>query len=117
DNEDKWYGNIRLGVPRFKIEQKLDAKATLEKMGLGELFDQEAFQVLATRLSKLGQVKQSAFIKVDEKGTQAAAAAAIQSYLISGSWDVDVDRPFMYIVRKESTKDILFIGHYSNYEG
>lgn len=75
DNEDKWYGNILLGVPRFKIEQKLDAKATLEKMGLGELFNQEAFQVLAMRLSKLGQVKQSAFIKVDEKGTQAAAAA------------------------------------------
>ncbi|KAL1395190.1 hypothetical protein pipiens_001277 [Culex pipiens pipiens] len=116
DNEDEWYGNIRLGVPRFKVEQKLDAQTTLVKMGLKTLFGQEAFQVLATRLSKLGQVKQSAFIKVDEKGTQAAAAAAIQSDRISGPWNIDVDRPFMYIIRKESTKDILFIGHYSNYE-
>uniref|UniRef100_A0A1Q3FSN9 Putative serine proteinase inhibitor n=1 Tax=Culex tarsalis TaxID=7177 RepID=A0A1Q3FSN9_CULTA len=117
DSEDDWFGNIHLGVPRFKIEQKLDAKETLQRMGLGALFDQEAFQVLAKRLSKLGQVKQSAFISVNERGTEAAAAAAIQSFRISGPRNIDIDRPFMYIIRKESTKDIVFIGHYSNYEG
>lgn len=117
DNEDEVYRNIRLGVPRFRIEQKLDARSTLEKMGLGQLFEQEAFQVLETKLSKLGQVKLSTFIKVDEKGTQAAAVAAISSDRISGPWVVDVDRPFIFIIRKESTDAILFIGHFSNYDG
>lgn len=26
------------------------------------------------------------------------------------------NRPFLYLIRKRSTKDIIFIGHYSVYE-
>jgi serpin B len=53
------------------------------------------------------------FVKVDENGTEAAAATAIileAAGLPQKSVDLTIDRPFIFMIRDEPTGTILFSG-------
>ena len=59
-------------------------------------------------------MKQKAHLKLDEKGTEAAAATAIGVVNKGASHDVEfiANRPFLYIISERSTGSIFFIGQY-----
>ncbi len=57
----------------------------------------------------IDRVEHEAFIEVDEDGTRAAAATG-GVMLGSLGPTVDVDRPFLYVVRDRGAGTILFMG-------
>ncbi len=54
-----------------------------------------------------------AFVNVNEKGTEAAAATAINLDESSGQ-AFKADRPFIFIIQDNETESILFIGKIVN---
>ena len=59
----------------------------------------------------------AAKIKVDESGTEAAAATAIMVGLTSmpaQSVELKIDRPFLYVIRDNVTGAVLFVGRVMN---
>ena len=63
-----------------------------------------------TRELGLSEVVHQAFVEVNEEGTEAAAATAVHAYLKSMSRSVQVDHPFIFLVRENRTGSVLFLG-------
>ena len=55
-----------------------------------------------------------AFVRVDEEGTEAAAATAGVIDLVSLPMPVVLDRPFLFLIRDVETGAILFLGRVMN---
>ena len=117
---------IRLSMPRFEVNptQSLSLATELQKLGMKAAFKagKADFTGIANppkpedRLA-ISQVFHKAFVKVDEKGTEAAAASAVVEDDVTKSVDrrptpreVKVDRPFVYFIRDNQTGLILFMG-------
>jgi serpin B len=62
----------------------------------------------------ISDVFHKAFVKVDENGTEAAAATAVVVGLTAFNpvepIEVKVDRPFLFLIRDIKTGSILFLG-------
>ncbi|HRC89766.1 MAG TPA: serpin family protein, partial [Bacteroidales bacterium] len=58
------------------------------------------------------------FIETNEEGTEAAAATVVAILLTSLGPDnpllIDINRPFIYIIREITTNTIIFMGRVSN---
>ncbi len=111
---------LTVRLPKFKLEEKLALKETLEAIGL-EL----AFQPALANFSKMvdldllddnvyiSQVYHSSFIEVDEQGTEAAAATAVEMRLEMAILDpliIEFNRPFIFLIQEKDTGAILFLG-------
>jgi serpin B len=66
----------------------------------------------------IGDVIHKAFVKVDEAGTEAAAATAVIMELSMAPADqpiaLTIDRPFLFFIIDEPTNTILFAGRLLN---
>ena len=58
----------------------------------------------------ISQVAHQAFISVNEKGTEAAAATAVVMSGGMAAKALEIDRPFIYVIRDIPTGSILFVG-------
>jgi serpin B len=61
----------------------------------------------------ISDVIHKSFVKVDEAGTEAAAATAVMmktTAALAEPLNLTIDRPFIFIIRDEPTNTILFIG-------
>jgi serpin B len=106
---------VTVKMPKFKIESKLDLKEVLQNMGMQRIFSDVA--KLGELLDGIGNLKvsdvlQKAFIEVDEKGTEAAAASYGGAILLSGPEDFVVDHPFLYLLKYK--EHIIFMGRVVN---
>jgi serpin B len=113
----KWaYTQVHLSLPRWSSTTDLDLVDSLNALGIHDLFDADLADLrgIADAGLHVGQVIHQATIKVDEGGTEAAAATAIVGDTTGGDPDqeatVKVDRPFIYLIRDSSTGEILFAG-------
>jgi serpin B len=104
-------GGIHLSLPRFSARRKVSLAETLDGMGMPTAFGSSADFSGMTGADDLtlGAVEHEAVIEVDEDGTRAAAASGA---VMRGSHGptVDVDRPFLFVVRDEDTRAVLFLG-------
>jgi serpin B len=111
-----------LVMPRFNITFKSELKGYLEMLGV-----REAFKPRVADLTRMAHVQKGelyvdkvvhqAVIKVNEKGTEAAAATAVIAKVLSQPLyqeEVIIDKPFTFIIRDGESKIILFIGHVIN---
>jgi serpin B len=59
-----------------------------------------------------------AFVKVEEKGTEAAAATAVvmatKQAVVAPPTELTLDRPFIFLIRDNQTDSVLFIGRMLN---
>ena len=109
--------DVTLNMPRFKYESEFALKETLEQMGMPDAFESSAdFSGITDEIPlKISDVFHKAFVSVDEKGTEAAAATAVMGMLL-GARDplepitVTLDRPFIFLIRDEPTGTMLFLG-------
>ncbi len=106
--------NLELALPRFKYDSSFDLAEALIDMGMPAAFSADAdFSGIADEGLFVNAVTHKAFISVNEKGTEAAAATAIA---LGGGGPpnepivFNVDRPFIYIIYERSTSAILFMG-------
>jgi serpin B len=107
---------VRLGLPKFGTETQVGLGEVLQALGMPTAFDAGAADfsgmTTAERLS-IGAVVHQANIDVDEKGTEAAAATAVEMVAAGAPAEpveLVVDRPFIFALRDLDTGAILFLG-------
>src|SRR5262245_18188020 len=104
-----------LAFPKWKSEGPTIAlKDALTALGMGVAFsDMADFSRMTDAPVQIDDVYHKAFIVVDEKGTEAAAAIGVTTRVVSApgvNFDVRLDRPFVYLIRDIATNTILFMG-------
>jgi serpin B len=109
-----------LGLPKFKFEAPIELTQALEAMGMTDAFDVQRadFRGMADVPGEplfVGAVLHKAFIAVDEKGTEAAAATALMMRAGSAPRPEDpvpflCDRPFLFLIRHRAAEMLLFMG-------
>ena len=111
---------VNLEMPKFEITYSKSLKETLKDMGVNLAFSSKAdFSNIRSQNDLLiDEVIHKTYLKVDEKGTEAAAVTMIEMKLTSMAPQFElihymkVNRPFLFILRKEDfpkNHDILFI--------
>jgi serpin B len=111
---------VFLKMPKFTDSRKRFLKSTLKQLGMIDAFDAADFSGMdGTRKLFIGEVIHEAFVKVDEKGTEAAAATAVIGEEVSPGPSplplaMVVDRPFLFLIRDIPTGAILFMGRVVN---
>ena len=110
---------VTLSLPKWSTDDTTDLIPPLKSLGITDLFDPNGASDLSgvTTAEQLfiSDATHDANITVDEQGTEAAAATALVAYPTarnSGMKTVTltVDRPFIYLIRDQNTKELLFMG-------
>ncbi len=109
--------DVKLYLPKFHFEYSQDMKDILEKMGMPAAFDPDQAdfsgiydQKIEPRKLFISHISHKAFVAVDEKGTEAAAASGIVWEQVSMAVTLHVDHPFVFAIRDRQTGSILFMG-------
>ncbi|ABS28354.1 serpin family protein [Anaeromyxobacter sp. Fw109-5] len=106
--------HLALTLPRFEVRSSLALKPPLAALGLevafSELADLSRMSSQADLL--VSDVVHQAFVKVNEAGTEAAAATAVIIGVTSMPTirPVAIDRPFLFVVRDDATGALVFVG-------
>lgn len=107
---------IILQMPKFEIKTPtLELDKALKKEGLGNVFDPERADFSKLSPAKglyLDQVYHQCYVKVDEKGTKAAAASGGVVMRMSLPLQIRIDRPFVWFIYDAEHKLVLFCGTY-----
>ena len=111
---------VRVIIPRFEFEMRHNLVTPLREMGLGVAFSLAAdFSGLAKvnpdECIYISNAEQMVKIKVDEEGTEAAAATYIEMQAMKKSLPPPVpefvaDHPFIFVLRDRVSGAILFMG-------
>ncbi|XP_043364341.1 serpin B10-like isoform X3 [Dermochelys coriacea] len=108
---------VELFLPRIKLEETYNLKSTLSSMGMKDAFtpDQADFTGMSEQKDLfLSQVFHKSFVEVNEEGTEAAAASAVVVTVRASVNAVrfKADHPFLFFIRHNKTKSILFFGRF-----
>ena len=110
------WGVVKLTMPRWELDgETFSLKELLQELGMGVAFTPSAdFSGMNGRRDLMIQdVLHQAFIKVNEAGTEAAAATAVivgETGIPPQGPDINLDRPFIYLIQDRPTGQILFVG-------
>jgi len=113
-------GGLELEMPKFNFSTDLDLKDPLTSLGMPDAFDADRADFSGMTGKKdlyIDTVLHKAFVAVDEKGTEAAAATAVIMDLASAMLPDEsliLDRPFLFLIRDLASGQILFIGRVLN---
>ena len=104
--------DVLLSLPRFRMAYERTLNDDLAALGMVDAFDLRAD---FSRLSPVGdllisKVKQKSWVDVNEEGTEAAAATAVEIVAVSSGPVVRADRPFLFFIRERLSGTILFAG-------
>jgi len=101
-------------LPKFKFDTKYFMKETLSAMGMPTSFSMQAdfSGMTGNKDLFISSVIHQAFVQVDEKGTEAAAATAVvmKQNAVAEPEIFKADHPFVFIIQEKETGNILFIG-------
>lgn len=101
-------------IPRFQFSTpSISLKKAFQDLGMTIPFTDVAdFSGICQTPLMIADILHKAFIKVDETGTEAAAATAVIMEINSAhpSPSFVADRPFIYLIRDTKTNTILFMG-------
>ncbi len=114
--------NIELSLPKFESSYEDSLNNELSNLGMNIAFEPSKadFSLMSENLIKdlyISEVKQKTYIKVDEKGTEAAAVTSVEMELTSMPVELQrvvFDRPFVYGIVDVTTGIPLFIGIMEN---
>ena len=114
---------VLVSLPRFEIQpsEPMKLKPALQALGMTDAFDRDKadFTGIANPSDPkdrlfVGEVLHKAFVKVDEKGTEAAAATAVVMPRGGGAPPkaiaFNADHPFLFMIVDRGSGLILFIG-------
>jgi serine protease inhibitor len=103
-----------LGLPRFTLAWEGRLNDALSRMGMPTAFapGQADFSGLVEEEADLyiTEVRQKTFLRVDEKGTEAAAVTSVGIGVTSLPPSFVVDRPFLLVIRERLSGTVLFLG-------
>ena len=114
---------VSIALPRFEVspQPSMSLGEELKKLGMTDAFDADLanFTGIANPTDprerlQISGVFHKAFVKVDEKGTEAAAATAVLMPRAGGapSFEIDfkADHPFLFVIVDKKSGLALFVG-------
>ncbi|WP_225899933.1 serpin family protein [Croceicoccus gelatinilyticus] len=110
--------NILLRLPRFEARFDSSVKSALIAAGMPCAFEGSCanFSAMANAPLAIDDVAHATFLRVDEKGTEAAAVTAVK-IVVTGSRRLPddlprmiVDRPFLLTIRDRASGALIFFG-------
>ncbi|KAJ4925474.1 hypothetical protein JOQ06_018204 [Pogonophryne albipinna] len=112
---------VEVRLPRFKMEESCDLKDILISMGMVDAFDVRMSDFSGMSPANdlvLSKVVHKAFVEVNEEGTEAAAATAgmLTERALLVPFTFIADHPFLFFIRHNVTKSVLFAGRYCSPE-
>ena len=111
---------VQVTFPKFKVETGYDLVPPFMKLGMKDAFGKGAdFSGMdGTKDLYISAIMHKAFVEVDEKGTEAAAATAVMMTITSAApsppYTFNADHPFLFLIRDNVTGSILFMGRMVN---
>jgi serpin B len=107
---------VSISLPRFTLEADEELLDPLKAIGLKNGIDSPtAFEGLAADPPSITRVVQKTYLKVDEEGTEAAAATAVPMATASAPAQppetLVLDRPFIFALRDRETGLVLMSGY------
>jgi serpin B len=114
------YLQVRLTIPKFKLETNYSLVEPLKKLGLDRAFKPEAdfSGITIDEPLMINKVNHKAYIEIDEEKTEATAATIVAMMTGSAGGPMPkpkifkADHPFTFIIIDNKTKGIIFIGRY-----
>jgi serine protease inhibitor len=106
-----------LSMPRFRMSGSADLLTPLDTLGLAPArLSPGALAGLSPATMIIAQVLQRTEIRVDEAGTEAAAATAVTTTraIATDFAKVAVDKPFLFALRDAATGLVLLTGYVAN---
>ena len=109
---------VSLHMPKFSFTKEITANEVLQALGMRDAFlpvSADFSGMDGTRDLFIQYVLHKAFVAVDEKGTEAAAATAVmmgKSAIMEPAVRLIIDRPFIFLIRDKVSGSILFVGRY-----
>uniref|UniRef100_A0A3B4XXP4 Serpin family B member 1 n=1 Tax=Seriola lalandi dorsalis TaxID=1841481 RepID=A0A3B4XXP4_SERLL len=112
------YSEVNVHLPKFKLEEDYELNEPLAKLGMTDVFC-SAKADLSGMNGKgglfLSTVAHKAFVEVNEEGTVAAAATTgMAQFCMFREPRFNADHPFLFFIRHNTTKSILFLGRFSS---
>ena len=109
---------IDLSMPKFNIEYNTQLNDILKNIGINRAFEMNAEfgNMFDSGNMWLTDVIHKTYINVDEEGTEAAAVTAVGmggSSLPPEPLKVDFNKPFTFVIRDNTSGNILFMGEYA----
>jgi serpin B len=112
--------DVRVFLPKFKMTHEFRLDRALKSLGMVDAFlpDKADFSGMSVAPDALfiSAVLHKAFVEVDEKGTEAAAATSVHMTLTSVQEPTGpppvfrADHPFLFLIQHNRSGSILFIG-------
>ena len=116
--------DLELALPKFKLTEALALSKDLDRLGTKDAFIPGVadFKGMESGDNPRGslfikEVVHKAFVDVDEKGTEAAAATAVIMHGVEREKikplppvPFRADHPFLFVIRHNATGSILFMG-------
>lgn len=106
-----------VGLPKLDISSNASMNDELKALGMTWAFGPLAdFTGLSPKAASIGFVQQAATLKVDEKGTVGAAAAAAGILPAAGfaGRELDFNRPYLLLVTDMQTGEPVFLAKVAN---
>lgn len=109
---------VNLSIPKFETKYRLDnLHGIIKQAGIGKLFKSQISQATAQYPVSSVEMRHQVVFKIDESGAEGASYVDNFAVIAPGQGgesptylDVTFDRPFVYLVKEQSTGAILFIG-------
>lgn len=120
---------VDVALPKFRMDSSLELSAALQQLGLhrafvnpldaagGAQFDGISASTDPDERLYIGAVVHKAFVAVDEKGTEAAAATAVimpagaaMPDLVDFTPVFRADHAFLFLIRERDSGTVLFLG-------
>ncbi len=122
ENLKSWLSTLRMqevvvSVPKFKMTGEFLLSETLKSLGMLDAFSIKLADFSGMTPDPVGlyisEVIHKAFVDINEEGTEAAAATAVEMRLKAAPEPKPVfqaDHPFIFIIRDIRSSSILFLG-------
>ncbi len=104
-------------LPKFEFNTKYTMNEYLADLGMSTAFSESAdfSGMTGSKDLYISHVIHQAYVKVDEQGTEAAAATAVVGVMSAMPTNIfRADHPFIFIIQEKPTGNILFLGRVVN---
>lgn len=105
---------LKLSLPRVDLSTRGEVSSLLKELGMATAFSDRAdFTGVSPDASRISAVRHAARLKVDEKGTEAAAATSVEMEVSSAVPEelpeVVFDKPHVLLIQDLTTGEPLFL--------
>lgn len=103
--------DLELVVPKLELDTRASLVPQLQALGMRRAFTQMAqLGGMSGGRLYLSDVLHQTYLRVDEKGTEAAAVTAGLAEIVSMPREFHADRPFFFVIRDNRSGTLLFMG-------